>query len=218
MVETTDAHDDGASVPDAADAAGPLSSEAGAPDAPNVDVGVVSSVGCADGEREGFLDQVDYPDIAACGGGFGLPGVVGLTGPACNREGGDDGPRPDGAACNALDLCAAGFHLCATAAEVGARSSTGCVGAAVGATPVFYVTAQSGGGQANCDATGTDDVFGCGTHGARPNAICAPLDAWGGNLCASLGAPWSCDTDQRNEALYQVKDGSSGGGVLCCRD
>ena len=178
--------------------------------------GGAASVGCADGQREGFLDLATYPSIAACDGGFALPGVIGLTGPACGRAAGDDGPFPDGAGCNAMDLCASGFHLCADFTEIATKSATGCAGAAVGVAPTFYATAQPGAGQAKCGATGTDDVYGCGSMGAPPNVVCAPIDKWSGNDCKDLTAPWSCASP--TEALNLVKPGSTGGGVLCCRD
>src|SRR5262249_36001616 len=157
-----------------------------------------------------------YPDIAACAGGFALPGVVGLTAPACGRAAGDDGANADGTGCNALDLCAAGFHICSSSAEVAQKSTTGCTGAAVGATPVFFITAQSGTGARDCNPTGTDDVFGCGTLGTRPvtNSNCAPLNSWGANLCSALAAPWSCGSDAAGEAANVVKPGPLAGGVL----
>jgi hypothetical protein len=181
------------------------------------DAGVV---GCADGQREGFLDIAAYPDIAACSGGFALPGVIGLSTPACGRTAGDDGANPDGTGCNALDLCAVGFHICSSSAEVSLDSSTGCTGAAVGTDPVFFITAQSASGSRICVPIGVDDVFGCGTLGSRPvnNSNCAPLDRWSTNLCMALTAPWDCGTDQTSEASHVVKRGASAGGVLCCHD
>jgi hypothetical protein len=177
-------------------------------------------VGCADGQRDGFLDVATYPAIAACAGGFALPGVVGVSAPGCGRTAGDDGPNPDGTGCHAIDLCEVGFHICSSAAEVALKSSTGCTGAAVGSEPVFFITAQSGDVARSCTPTGVDDVFGCGTLGSRPvqNSNCAPLDRWSTNLCAALTAPWACGTDQTAEASYVEKPGPGAGGVLCCRD
>jgi hypothetical protein len=180
-------------------------------------VGDAAIVGCADGQREGFLDLVAYPNIAACAGGFQVPGVVGLTGPACARAAGDDGARPDGTGCNVEDLCAVGFHVCKSAVEFDAKSSTGCTEAVVGTAPLFYVTLQSGGGQQKC-GPGTNDVFGCGNIGYRPSQGCGLLDRASGDLCSALVAPWSCGSDLAGEALNVVKPGSLAGGVLCCID
>jgi len=224
----------GSAVPDATDAGGGASNSGGSLGAGGTSAadgaagggatgngGAVAGdggiIGCADGQREGFLDVTTYPDIAACDGGFQVPGVVGLTGPACGRAAGDDGSLPDGSGCNAEDLCAAGFHLCASATEVGTKSITGCVGAVVGTASVFYLTEQSGGGQQKC-GPGTNDVFGCGNVGYRVSSGCAPLDSASGDVCSALVAPWSCGTDLTAEALHVVKPGPTAGGVLCCKD
>lgn len=81
--------------------------------------GGVSSIGCADGAREALVDEALYPNLAACAGGFSIPGVVnGL--PQCDRRYGDDGPLPD-------DMgCADGLHLCASRYEVAVAGMADC--------------------------------------------------------------------------------------------
>jgi hypothetical protein len=217
--------------------------------------------GCADGQREGFRDISVWPDIAGCAGGWRIPGLhtenpgtapacPGLPTydtltPACGRQGGDDGPLPGGAGCNVADLCAEGWHVCASDAEVASRSPTGCVGATrENDQPLFFATRQSTNGCAVC-ANGTstgpecdsasceagcmqtartsNDFFGCGNFGAE--ATCGPLDRFSHDLCSGLaGSPWSCDAptpaDDNGlcEAYTAIKTGSRYGGVLCCRD
>ena len=169
---------------------------------------------CADGTREGFLDASTYPDIAACAGGFTVPGLLGTVA-TCGRKGGNDGPDPTG---------------------------DGCAGAGDAPPGSFFATGQSGPGCDVC-ATGTqpdcgnnscqqgcapsptmaNDVFGCGNVGDIPDPTsCAPLDRFGNNLCAALPPPWSCPMDPAgadvSEALLVTKPGADGGGVLCCRD
>jgi len=192
---------------------------AGSGGSPLSDAGIGNPriVGCADGQREGFLSLLTHPAIAACAGGFALPGVVDLVAPACANAAGDDGVIPNGAGCNALDLCAAGWHLCADAAEVAARSPTGCAGAAVGTELVFFAAAQHGPGQGNCGPTGSDDLFGCGTLGEVTHPSCVPLDRWSKTLCGMLANPWVCGGSSVTEALDVVKPGPAAGGVLCCR-
>jgi hypothetical protein len=116
------------------------------------------------------------------------------------------------------DLCQAGWHVCATPAEVAAKAGAGgCTGAAPAGT--FFVTRQSGNGLAQCAATGANDLFGCGGTGAAPDApTCAPLDRFSNDLCAALPAGWACGADGLNEANNVTKPTSDGGGVLCCRD
>jgi hypothetical protein len=197
--------------------------------------------GCADGVRDAFLDRARYPDIAACAGGFSLPGLNRETAPTCARIAGDDGPNATGAGCRASDLCAEGFHVCRSAAEVRARARDGCAGAQDGPPESFWATRQTGPGCLQC-ATGTapdctnndcrgdcastssttNDIFGCGSLGSAPQPSCGPLDRSGNNLCSALAPPWRCDepvsqADVR-ESEYVVKPGPDRGGVLCCRD
>jgi hypothetical protein len=157
--------------------------------------------------------------IAACAGGFSLPGVLNEMPPACGRTAGDDGANPGGAGCNAMDLCAAGWHVCASPADVTASSGgRGCAGSvSLASPPSFFATRQSGPGGAACGA-GANDLFGCGNLGAVPAASCQPLDVFSGDLCASIGPPWTCGLDGLAEAVNVSKAGPDGGGVLCCRD
>ncbi len=196
-------------------------------------------VGCSDEEREGFLDPDVWPDIAACSGAWNVGGVISdALLPTCNRGAGDDGLLEDGRGCSATDLCSEGWHICATSAEVAAKSPTGCEGAAP-FQAAFYATRQSGTGCAQC-ATGTltggacnnpascmsgcssnvflsNDVFGCGSMGATPASSCAPLNVFSHNNCAMLQAPWAC-SGNTIEAANIAKSGPEFGGVLCCRD
>lgn len=175
------------------------------------------AAGCADGQREGFVDLAGEPGIAGCSGGFAVAGLLADAPPACDRAAGDDGAVPDGAGCSATDLCAAGWHVCLTAGQV--ASATGdCAGSIPdGAANLFFATRQSGPGSAECGA-GANDLFGCGNLGIAPAASCAPLDRFSNDLCAALGAPWTCGADGADEANNVSKPGPDGGGVLCCRD
>ncbi|MFO0744671.1 MAG: putative metal-binding motif-containing protein [Myxococcota bacterium] len=197
------------------------------------------AVGCADGEREGFVDLEAWPDIAACSGAWSIGGVVtDQLFPTCARQGGDDGPRLDGSGCNVADLCAEGWHVCTSSADVASHSPTGCDGAAPGES-AFFVTRQSGTGCAQC-ATGeqtggecnspyscisgcapnvnlSNDVFGCGSLGSPPNPSCAPLDMFSHNNCSALTAPWAC-SGSTVEAANIAKSGPEHGGAVCCRD
>jgi hypothetical protein len=194
-------------------------------------------VGCADGVREAFVDQTRYPAIAGCAGGFALPGLWREDAPACNRASGNDSSNPWGTACNASDLCAAGWHVCRTAQEVATRSVDGCGG--VSAAGVFFASRQSGNGCGQCsvssnpaelcsgdtcrnscysDSSQTNDIFGCGTYGSTlPASSCAPFNRFSGNNCTSLPVPWRCNGSTQ-EALTITKPGPGVGGVLCCAD
>ncbi len=196
--------------------------------------------GCADGSRDAFRDALRYPLIAACAGGFSVAGLSHAVSPTCSRGAGDDGPNPSGLGCSATDLCAPGWHICVSAAEVQMHSPDGCAGANDADRSSFFATRQTGPGCGHC-ANGTDpscdgsscrpgcaqtdrttnDIFGCGDLGAIPQASsCGVLDRFSNDLCGALGAPWRCDADPAGlrESDFVVKPGATGGGVLCCVD
>ena len=121
--------------------------------------------GCADGQREGFLEVVRYPDIAACAGGFAIEGLAFGPDARCNRVAGDDGTRPAGSTCSAEDLCAPGWSVCPDEAEV-ARLAGGCADAAT-EPGTFFATRQSGPGYGI-------EVFASTLASPRVRAISAP--------------------------------------------
>jgi putative metal-binding protein len=204
-----------------------------------VDEGCVTT-GCSDGTREGFLDAVKYPKIAGCSGGFSVPGIVTAIGPECAFSAGNSGNNPKGVGCTVADLCAPGFHVCKSAADVKASSPTGCDGAAP-VPGLFFATRQSSTGcelcalgdnvnpavcngcscAQDCQQTSltANDLFGCGSLGATVDT-CGVLDRTSNDLCESLGPPWNCDSAAGGcaEATVVTKSASAGGGVLCCAD
>lgn len=199
-------------------------------------------VGCSDGEREGFVNLETHPDIAGCSGAWSIPGILSTTlAPVCDQQAGDDGTNSSGAGCNVADLCAPGWHVCATAQEIAANSPTGCASAAPSGASLFFASRQSSTGCIVC-ATGTrtdsacnsgscasgclqtdaiaNDVFGCGNVGAAiSNTSCGVLNRFSQNGCGSLPSPWSCaGSNGFNEAHLLTKSGTALGGVLCCRN
>jgi choice-of-anchor A domain-containing protein len=140
--------------------------------------------GCADGQREGFVNTASHPNIAGCGGAWTIPGVSlfapaeapscpGLVpqdtrNPACGRGAGDDSGNAAGAGCNVADLCAPGWHVCLDANDVARASGSGCSGATQpGDSPLLFLTRQSSSGCSQC-ATGSR------TDAACSSATCAP--------------------------------------------
>jgi hypothetical protein len=212
------------------------------PDGGPADAAVVDPAslifGCADGTREGFVDTAANPDIAGCSGGWSVPGVLlenpgvgpgcptvttnDTVTPACNRQAGNSGANPTGSGCDVADLCAAGWHVCATSGDVASHSPSGCANATQPTDPpLFFIARQSGNGCGDC-ATGTstdpacatavcdttcpqsattaNDLFGCGTpqtigfFGISPGDGCGPLDTGSGDRCGAIvGGNWSCD-------------------------
>lgn len=148
-------------------------------------------LGCADSTREGFLDHLKYPRIAACGGAWSIKGAHNTT-PACKRQAGNSGKIPTGKGCNVTDLCAAGWHVCYGKADVLSRNSKGCLNIMDGAKgPAFYLARTSSTGAFNCSQDSTkfggpgtsNDLFGCGDLGCKMtqgtcsvgSAACDPL-------------------------------------------
>ncbi|MBI5487608.1 MAG: hypothetical protein HY905_09770 [Deltaproteobacteria bacterium] len=182
-------------------------------------VGGCSPVGCADLTREGFLSTEDWPEIAACGGGFEVAGVLHST-PTCDRDAGNTSTNPMGTGCSAADLCAMGWRLCASAAEVGDRTRSGGVPSDWAAS-TFFAAAVSGPADDEVCGIGENDVYGIGSAGGGADrATCAPLTRTSSDKCDDLPSPWDCgDVStvwQYDEATQITKLGPQGGGVLCC--
>jgi len=126
-----------------------------------------SAAGCADGQREGFVNLSQYPNIAGCSGAWSIRGIHGAnpgtapacpglqtndtTTPACGRQAGDDGANPSGNGCNVADLCAPGWRVCDSAFDVANSSPTGCTNATQpNDPPLFFASRQSSNGCAVC--------------------------------------------------------------------
>ena len=171
--------------------------------------------GCADGTREGFLDTVTYPDIAACESAWSIPGSLGDGSPSCDREAGNDGSQPTGDGCDIDDSCAAGWHVCSSVAEVAAHTDS-CEPAYVGSvTEVFYAAAVSGTEPRVCASSGSNDVYGCGNTGGFMITDCGVLDRVLGANCTKSN--FECLGASPDEALQIIKF-EGPGGALCCRD
>lgn len=184
----------------------------------DIDEDLDCDAGCADGIREGFLDLAEFPRVAACAGGWDIPGVVPAPAPACSRVAGNDSTNPNGTGCSAEDLCAEGWHLCASVAELSAALPSCNL---LTTADAFFIAGVSGPGGRACSSDGrSNDIFGCGTIGRDmvDAATCGPLNRYDSGPCTPLGSPWNCGTSSSGfEANIVFKPGSSRGGVLCCR-
>ncbi len=167
------------------------------------------AVGCADEEREGFVDLDKYRHIAGCSGAWDQPGVSPTTiVPTCGRAAGDDGTNKEGTGCSSADLCATGWHICDGWQEVAAKSPTGCAGSTPpDAAPksLLFAVRQPSENNTVCGQPGDgfNDVFGCGNlgHGIAPDKGCGPLDralastqedSCGFNEAEPHHGPWEC--------------------------
>ena len=172
-------------------------------------------IGCADGEREGILDD---PLAAACSATW--TGGLDLRQPRSGVACGDD----LGACTQAADACASGWHICADSgllAELERIGATACANAGAGA----WIAASSH----------------CGTNMSTPTCpYLTPPTRYGcyrNNFCAEpLCCGQSCRRDQfcrdavfGNAAMIAGDTSAGCGGVtpnamvpisgfLCCKD
>jgi hypothetical protein len=150
--------------------------------------GVSSLCGCADST----LDHQFAVDMVGCDGAWTTPGI-GSTG--------------------AEALCAAGWHVCTSVAEVSALGLSGCPEMPPN---TFYSTRQSG-QTGTCNPTDDNDVWGCGSAGQSNS--CGPLNRMFGidfNTDHSL-SEWHMG-DLWHEASTVTKATTGQGGVMCCKD
>ncbi len=203
-----------------ADAAGALDVADAATDA--AEAHLISAAGCADGTREGLNELTEFPDVAACSGGWSVPGFLApatLT-PQCGRAAGNDGDRPDGDGCSVADLCAEGWHVCESAKEFAMKATNCDLAFPGGAVKMFFATRQRG-PVSTCDpanAMGSNNIYGCGNFGSNAPAACAPFMRTLHDTDCKANPPWMCGTTSNDAELEDVtKPGSVHGGVLCCR-
>jgi hypothetical protein len=183
------------------------------------DAKCTNDAGCSDGTREAFVSAVIFPNIAACAGGWSIPGLGTTTTPACGRGSGNSSSNPTGKGCSVADLCQVGWHVCETPADVATKSAgAGCAAAGITGQNAFFAVRQSGSGNAAC-GVGENDLFGCGDVGLAPDpATCTPLDRFSNDLCVALPPTWACGPNGTDELNNVTKTASDGGGALCCRD
>ena len=178
---------------------------------------VVSTSGCADGTREGFLGS--DAGIAACEGAWTVPGIFVDASAQCGRAAGNTGTASNGLGCGAADLCGVGWHVCRDRTDVlahgGDVANDVCTSGLQTGGSTFYATAQPSAGGNVCvmDTTKVDDVFGCGDTSSVVNG-CAPLVTSIGTFAPVSGFAFGTGANER----ATVTKGPGNGGVLCCRD
>jgi hypothetical protein len=192
-----------------ADDASPLIDGIGGPDDVAIDTTLPTGLGCADGEREAFVDETTYPTIAGCAATWS--GTVDLAVPvAVGSSCGDDlGP------CSHPRLaCALGWHPCVNQGDLTElQVVTGAQCRAAGAGR--FVAAASHASQAIPCAYAMPFTcrVGAGATGAQP--ICC------GTGCSITGCPdgvWPGETYQSitNGQPCAQFPSTSTDGILCC--
>lgn len=188
-------------------------------------------LGCSDGTREGFVHRDLYPNAAACGGAWTVPGIHHADGnvpaPACDRQAGNDGYLSSGQGCNVEDLCAAGWHVCKGRKDVLASTGpNGCADIMVDAqSPAFFLARTSSTGAFNCtadisgDPDSLNDLFGCGDMGCpiSPETYpsCPPLTTGSHDMCKSIRLMEGCSCSMGGDGVTVTCTPVSGGCGWC---
>ncbi|MBK8172581.1 MAG: hypothetical protein IPK60_19895 [Sandaracinaceae bacterium] len=175
--------------------------------------GDASTLGCADGQREAFVDHNAFPHIAGCIASWeGQKSMRGApTGTAC---GDDSGPCATPA-----DACAPGWHVCASnghLSELRQVSAEQCASAGGGrfSAGVSHCVTQSG-----CEYDMTPAAtYSCFDSGWCSETVCCGSDC--GEFGACTGGVWP---DQTHIAFGMdqgcgASTSQRAGGVLCCNN
>lgn len=172
-----------------------------------------ATVGCADGQREAFVDGAAFPNVAGCIGEWS--GAANLRSAKTNRACGDDLDT----ACQApADACAPGWNICghdgriapvhAIGAEACARAGGGRFVAALShcETQEGCVYDNPARGDYACFERGwCSEPVCCGAN-CRELGVC-PDGVWPGKTSIAIGTDQGCGAIASSRAR----------GVLCCR-
>jgi hypothetical protein len=174
--------------------------------------GEPTEVGCADGQREAFVDAAAFPSIAGCLGSW--QGTQSMRSPASGIPCGDD----RGECAVPGDLCAQGWRVC------------GATGSIADLTQVSGEQCeQAGGGRfsaaiSHCETqngcaydTRPDGDYECFDRGWCSETVCCGADC--GNFGACRDGVWQGLTHiaQGTDQGCGATSSRRAGGVLCCR-
>jgi hypothetical protein len=169
------------------------------------------AVGCADGEREAFVDRVAYPTIAGCAATWF--GTLSLRQPSIGLPCGDDGTG----CVTPASACALGWHICGvdgTIAELLVVSGAQCAAAGPGrfVAALSHCATNQGPG---CPYT---EPFPCYPTGWCAEAACCgtdclPLASFGCNDGVWMDATTGTNLDGIGCGAVPSTEQD---GVLCC--
>jgi hypothetical protein len=174
--------------------------------------GAPGAVGCADGQREAFVDAAGFPAIAGCLASW--DGKRSLrdapTGAAC----GDDA----GGCAAPADACAAGWHVCGASGAIADLRQVGP-----------EQCEQAGGGRFSAALSHCETQSGCaydtrpeGDYACFESGWCSEPVCCGGD-CGDFGActdgvwPGKTHIAQGTDQGCGAQTSQRAGGLLCCR-
>jgi len=172
-------------------------------------------VGCADGQREAFVDRATYASIAGCLATW--PGTMSLRLPRAGKACGDDAPGGAGCASPA-DACAPGWHVCAAdgaVADLKQVSPDQCAHAGGGrfSAGMSHCTAQTG-----CQYDERPQaIYPCFDSGWCSEPVCCGDDC--GQFGSCTGGVWKDATHiaQGTDQGCGASTSRRAGGILCCK-
>lgn len=169
-------------------------------------------VGCADGQREAFVDASAFPAVAGCLGEWA--GTMSLRAPATGAACGDDR-----GACGApADACAPGWHVCGASGkinEVFAIGADSCERAGGGR---FVAAISHCEEQVDCtyDRPDTGD-YQCFERGWCSEPVCCGNDCGDFGVCADGVWPGKTHIPLGQDQGCGAINASRARGVLCCK-
>lgn len=179
----------------------------------------VDPVGCSDGEREGFVDQIAFPRIAGCAATWS--GTPSLRAPTLPMPCGDD----LGACAAPAAACAIGWHLCGTSgdpAELTSRITAAQCLDAGGAPGTSFIAAMDHCAACDDGCIASSEchyaaTYGCATTTYCAEAVCCGTMCGGMNMCRDGIYGMNTHTNRSNcgASLGSSADQT---GVLCCAD
>lgn len=171
-----------------------------------------AAIGCADGQREAFVDPAAYPRIAGCLASW--EGAMSLRAEATGAACGDDA----GACAAPADACAPGWRVCGSTgavADLQQVSADQCEGAGGGrfSAGLSHCETQEGCVYDN----GPEGSYECFAQGWCSEPVCCGGDCgdfgsctdgiWPGKTHIAIGTDQGCGASTSRRA----------GGLLCCR-
>jgi hypothetical protein len=169
-------------------------------------------IGCADGQREAFVDRASYPKIAGCLATW--PGAMSLRAPRAGKPCGDDAVG----CVSPGDACAPGWHVCASdgaVADLKQVTPDQCAHAGGGrfSAGMSHCTAQ-----ADCKYDTTPNAsYPCFANGWCSEPVCCGDDCGDFGSCRDGVWPGATHIAQGTDQGCAASTSRRAGGILCCK-
>lgn len=172
-----------------------------------------AAVGCADGQREAFVDATASPNVAGCIGEWAA--TANLRAPKSGSACGDDLDAPCAAP---ADACAQGWNICGHDGRIAPISAIGATACAAAGGGRFVAAISHCETQDGCvyDNPSTGD-YACYERGWCSEPVCCgencrstgacPDGVWPGATTIAVGTDQGCGAIASSRAR----------GILCCR-